>query len=102
MSLNPSCSNLTWTSDDHSETFILEYPNISIHAICRDTSSFPHECVYLLHSPPVESGGEEEEEEEEEEGEEEVEEKRGGSMEIRLVPPNLTQCKSPLCTSNWS
>lgn len=60
--------------------------------------SFPHECVFLLHSLPVDSGGEEEEEEESEEGEEEEaeeeEEGREGMMEIRLVPPDPSQCKS--------
>ena len=89
-------SSLTWTSDDESEQFSLEYPGISIHAVSRDTSTFPHECVYLLHCPTEE----EEEEEEEEESDEGVGEEgrtggnNGGKMtEIRLVPPDSTQCK---------
>ena len=60
----------------------------------RDTSTFPHECVYLLHCPT------EEEEEEEEESDEGVGEEgrasgnSGGKMtEIRLVPPDTSQCK---------
>lgn len=59
----------------------------------RDTSTFPHECVYLLHCPT-------EEEEEEEESDEGVGEEgrasgnSGGKMtEIRLVPPDSSQCK---------
>ena len=88
-------SSLTWMSDDQSEQFSLEYPGISIHAVSRDTSTFPHECVYLLHCPT-----EEEEEEEEEESDEGVGEEgrasgnNGGKMtEIRLVPPDSSQCK---------
>ncbi|XP_071949494.1 methylosome subunit pICln-like [Antedon mediterranea] len=28
--------------------FHLEYPNISLHAVSRDVSTFPHECLYLM------------------------------------------------------
>ena len=28
--------------------FGLQYPNISLHAVSRDTSAFPHECLYLM------------------------------------------------------
>jgi len=94
-------SALSWTSDDQSEQISLEYPDISIHAISRDTSSFPHECVYLLHC----STEEEEDEEEEEEDDEGVgkggrEENDCGKMtEIRLVPPDSSQCELCFCFS---
>ncbi len=92
MFLSPSA--LSWTSDDQSEKMVLEYPNICIHAVCRDTSSFPHECVYLLHSPPGEGEGEGEEEEEEEEEFGGKGEDKGGMMEMRLVPRDPSQRKT--------
>lgn len=98
--MQPS-SALSWTSDDQSEQISLEYPDISIHAISRDTSSFPHECVYLLHC----SAEEEEDEEEEEEDDEGVgkggmEGNDSGKMtEIRLVPPDSSQCELRFCFS---
>merc|ERR1712013_927294 len=42
------------------------YPSISLHAISRDTSSFPHECLYVLLESPLtdrdEAAADEEEE----------------------------------------
>jgi len=35
-------------SDAADDTLTLEYPSISLHAISRDTGSFPHECLYVL------------------------------------------------------
>jgi len=40
-------SRLSWRAVDGTG-FSLEYPAISIHAVSKDTSSFPHECVYLM------------------------------------------------------
>merc|ERR1712047_187925 len=56
----------------------LDYPSISLHAVSRDTSSFPHECLYLMtdSEPEVEdrSVGSDSEEE------------QGGPYEVRFVP----------------
>ncbi|KAL5005008.1 hypothetical protein ScPMuIL_018464 [Solemya velum] len=40
-------SNVAWTSTS-GQGFSLEYPNISLHAVSRDTSSYPQECLYLM------------------------------------------------------
>ena len=82
-------SNLCWSNEEQSETLCLHYPSISIHAISRDTSSFPHHCVYLMYCPPEEEEMEVGEEGKEMEEEEEVE---GSQLtEIRLVPPEPDQ-----------
>lgn len=39
-------SQVTWMSQAGAG-FCLEYPKICLHAISRDVSSFPHECLYL-------------------------------------------------------
>lgn len=39
---------LLWRGDIESQSFRLSYPSISLHAICRDTSSFPYQCLYCL------------------------------------------------------
>lgn len=38
---------MSWCSDD-GNGFTLEYPHISLHAISRDTSAFPHECIFMM------------------------------------------------------
>lgn len=43
---------LSWC-DSSGQGFSLEYPAISLHAICRDTSQFPHECLYCMLEMPV-------------------------------------------------
>ena len=40
-------SCVLWVSSDGTG-FKLAYPNISIHAVSRDTASFPHECLYMM------------------------------------------------------
>lgn len=92
-SLPPSRRSLQWSSEDGIEHLRLAYPDIAVHAVSRDSSSFPHHCVFLLHCP---SAGEEWEEGgsegvgAEEEGE--TEDASGAMTEIRLVPPEATQC----------
>ena len=91
--LPPPPSSLHWVSEDGAEQLDLAYPDIAIHAISRDTSSFPHHCIFLLHCPPTE----EEEEEGWKEGSGEGVEEGGGEdvemTEIRLVPPGAAQCQ---------
>ena len=88
----PLHSNLYWSSSSGSESLALDYPSIAIHAVSRDTTAFPHECVYLQYLRQSKEEGEGEGEEEEEE---EVE-----VMEVRLVPPSTEQCKSPLVSTD--
>jgi len=41
-------SKLSWESATDEKRITLEYPSISLHAISKDTSNFPHECIYCL------------------------------------------------------
>uniref|UniRef100_A0A1I7YH45 Methylosome subunit pICln n=1 Tax=Steinernema glaseri TaxID=37863 RepID=A0A1I7YH45_9BILA len=41
-------SAVTWISANCQKGFSLTYPSIILHAISRDCSSFPEECLYLL------------------------------------------------------
>ncbi|XP_033103725.1 methylosome subunit pICln-like [Anneissia japonica] len=62
--------------------FQLEYPDISLHAISRDVSTFPHECVYLMINSPnqePDDGLEDEDDEENTNDDSEI-------SEIRFVP----------------
>lgn len=45
-----SASKLIWRSDD-GQGFVLTYPQVSLHAISRDLSNFPSECLYLMYEP---------------------------------------------------
>lgn len=65
-----------WIGGD-GQGLTLHYPSISLHAISRDTSSFPHECLYLM----VDS-----DEEAHDEGGSDSEEEQGGPYEVRFVP----------------
>ena len=40
-------SRVAWAGSD-GQGFSLEYPHIMLHAISRDTSVFPHPCLYLM------------------------------------------------------
>lgn len=44
---------LSW-SNGEGRGFSLEYPAISVHAVCKDTSKFPHECIYCMLDSPLE------------------------------------------------
>jgi len=41
------CSSVVWCKAD-GKGFVLEYPSISLHAVCRDSSRFPQECLFLM------------------------------------------------------
>lgn len=49
---------VSWRDVTSGEGFSLEYPHISLHAVSRDLSSFPHECLYLMLDADVEKTGE--------------------------------------------
>jgi len=40
-------SRVSWVSEA-GQGFSLEYPAISLHAVSRDVSTYPHDCLYLL------------------------------------------------------
>jgi len=54
-------SSLSWLAESereedtssHGQGFSLEYPNISLHAISKDLTTFPRECLYLMVDPQV-------------------------------------------------
>jgi len=41
-------SRLFWSKDGETRGISLDYPHICIHAVSRDTSAFPHPCLYLM------------------------------------------------------
>ncbi len=72
-------SEVNWTGEN-GETVCLLYPEICLHAVSRDVSSFPHPCLYMLTSCQLDI-------EEEHEGEP-VE-----TIEMRMVLENEDKCK---------
>ncbi|XP_037090544.1 methylosome subunit pICln-like [Pollicipes pollicipes] len=40
-------SRVSWTGAE-GQGFSLEYPHIMLHAVSRDTSNFPHPCLYMM------------------------------------------------------
>ena len=54
-------SRVAWAGTD-GQGFSLEYPHIMLHAVSRDTSAFPHPCLYLMVDAKIgpESDGERE------------------------------------------
>jgi len=41
-------SRISWRSDAVGSQFSIEYKGVSIHAVSRDISKFPHRCLYLM------------------------------------------------------
>lgn len=41
-------SRISWRSEAAESQFSIEYKGVSIHAVSRDVSKFPHECLYLM------------------------------------------------------
>jgi len=41
-------SRISWRSDGAGSQFSIEYKGVSIHAVSRDVSKFPHQCLYLM------------------------------------------------------
>ena len=64
----------------------LTYPEICLHAVSRDGSSFPHPCLYMLTSSS--SLEDDPGDEDEAEGEPEL-----SSVEMRLVLENNEDCE---------
>lgn len=74
-----NCMN--WKNDEPNHTLTLEYPSISLHAISRDTSNFPHECLFLLLDSPVQATDEDPDPE-------------SDVSEVRFVPDNEDNIKA--------
>jgi len=83
-------SSILWKGSGENDTLTLEYPSISLHAISRDTSNFPHECLYLLLESPESIS------EEERDPEAEVTEVRfvpQGENNIKAMYDAVTECQ---------
>ncbi|CAB3368195.1 Hypothetical predicted protein [Cloeon dipterum] len=58
-------SILSWKSSTSEDGFSLEYPHISLHAVSKDFSNFPHECLYLMLDADVDNTEADDDDEEE-------------------------------------
>merc|ERR1712013_353361 len=74
---------------DNNNVLTLQYPSISLHAISRDTSSFPHQCLYVLLESPLTDRDEAAADEEEEERDPQAE-----VFEVRFVPEDSNNIKA--------
>jgi len=45
--LHVTQTRLSWVMES-GQTFSLSYPSINMHSICRDTTNFPHACLFLM------------------------------------------------------
>ena len=89
--------HLIWLSLDHSVGYRMDYPYVLLHAVSRDTSSFPHPCLYaqlddevaeeafatasMRQQAPAEGDEDEDEEDDEEEETQPI-------SDLRFVPEN--------------
>lgn len=81
------CSDVSWSSFDEKERLSLEYPRICVHAISRDTASFPYPCVYLLYASSPSPGSSSSEDDGEDPDADEL-----PPTEVRIAPPELKHC----------
>lgn len=83
-----------WTSASQPEAALgLRYQQIVMHAISRDTSSFPRPCIYLQ----LDSGSEDMRQQEDGEEEEEEEAEAPVEAEIRLIPEDAAKGEGLVC-----
>ncbi|KAK7089957.1 methylosome subunit pICln-like [Littorina saxatilis] len=81
--ISESC--VAWQKESDGLGFSLQYPGISCHAISRDLSSYPHECLYLMLDgklPDTEPAPDEQEDDDED--------SEANISEIRFVPADKT------------
>ena len=64
--LEVSTQTVSWKRDSDGKTISYEYPEIMLHAVCKDDSAYPQPCIYCH----MERGGE--------------------TVEVRYVPPTTT------------
>lgn len=77
-------SRVSWVGEN-GEGFSLEYPAISLHAISRDLTAFPQECLYLMIDAQLDSSTENQSDEN---GVETETEDLDKMSEIRFIPEN--------------
>ncbi|CAN7996520.1 unnamed protein product [Ixodes hexagonus] len=76
-------SRVSWVGES-SAGFSLEYPSVALHAVSRDLSSFPQECLYLM----IDGNLDEAEPTTNENGGDTNEDDEPAASEIRFVPEN--------------
>lgn len=79
--ITESC--VSWLSES-GQGFMLEYPKISLHAVARETSSFPKPCLYVM------VDGRLDDEEKADGDSEDEEEDEDQITEVRFVPEDAT------------
>jgi len=72
-------SRVSWVSASSGEGFSLEYPHISLHAVSKDLSSFPRECLYLMLDSKLEESESPADDESDDEPESDM-------SEVRFIP----------------
>ncbi|XP_014256606.1 methylosome subunit pICln [Cimex lectularius] len=87
-------SCLSWVNEATGRGFSLQYPHICVHAVSRDTSTYPKECLYLMIDANIDFSGEEQGSDEEEEDAEDK------MTEIRFIPDDKTSLDSMYSAMN--
>ncbi|KAF6019298.1 CLNS1A [Bugula neritina] len=85
-------SHVRWINSE-GNGFKLDYPSISIHAISRDTTTFPHECLYMILDVKLDADGDPADEGDESDSD-------SGGTEVRFVPAekqNLDAMYQAMC-----
>ncbi|KAG8232639.1 hypothetical protein J437_LFUL012599 [Ladona fulva] len=80
-------SALSWVNRVSGEGFSLDYPHVVLHAVSRDTSSFPHENLYVMLDIPWDEPGENKAQEtSDENGDDDEENSTSNVTELRFIP----------------
>ena len=92
---------MSWI-DSTGQGCIIPYPAISLHAVSRDLTAFPHQCLYLMIDGKLMSEVQEVQRQQgpagdQTEGTEEQEEAFGAVREIRFVAEKNEDCKYSVC-----
>ncbi|PVD19064.1 hypothetical protein C0Q70_21623 [Pomacea canaliculata] len=82
-------SCVSWQKDSTCTGFSLQYPGISLHAISRDLTSFPSECLYLMIDGKLPGA-----EEEKEASSSEDEDSESKITEMRFIPADKDALES--------
>ncbi|CAH0389878.1 unnamed protein product [Bemisia tabaci] len=90
-------SNLSWKNVDTDSGFSLEYIHIALHAVSRDLTAYPKECLYVMVDKKLEDDEEAaEDEESDEEGD-----SNSGMTEMRFIPENKNSLDSIFTAMNY-
>ena len=95
---------MIWIALDGSTGYRLVYPYILLHAVCRDTSSFPYPCLYAQLDEELDEQEEafkgsnrfadDDEDEDDQDEDEEASNNTEVVTELRFVPENPDICQS--------